>query len=328
MPKLAIYLTHRTVPAWQMTPAQAARLERELPGTTVALCPDQAAFLGALPTAEVAIVWHFRPEWLALAPRLRLLATPAAGRDYFQPPSRPGLELSYGSFHGQLIGETVLGMLLAATRGILASQARQLAGDPWPRAAVGATMRPLRRSHLTILGFGAIGQWVGRLAKPFGVRITGVRRSAAAPPSWFEPGDRLLSAAQLDAVLPETDHLLLALPGDTESDHLLDERRLRLLPPSAWVYNVGRGNAIDEAALAAALATGRLAGACLDVFAEEPLPATSPLRQAPNLLVMPHAAAISPNYFDLFIDEFVDRHRIQFSHRFGGRANFSRNSRV
>lgn len=307
--KLAVWLTHGSVPCWQLTAAQAARLARDLPGVTVTACADEAAFLAALPAADIAIVWHFNAEWLALAPRLRWLATPAAGRDYFQVPANAGVSVTYGSFHGELMAETVLGMMLGATRGIFQGQRRQLAGEPWPRAALATSMRPLRGSHVLILGFGAIGQWVGRLAKPFGVRVTGVRRSQMPRPAWFESGDALATPAELDTLLPTIDHLVLTLPGDTGAAGLIDDRRLRLLPARAWVYNVGRGQVLNETALAAALCEYRLAGACLDVFAEEPLPPESPLRRAPNVLLLPHASAIAPNYLDLFLDEFIARYR-------------------
>ena len=310
--RIAVWLTHRSVPCWRLTPEQAARLERELPGVTVALCADEAAFLAALPTAEVAVVWRFDAAWLARAPHLRWLATPAAGRDYFQLPATAGVTVSYGHFHGELMAETVLGMMLAGTRGLLEAQRRQLHGEAWPRAALGERIRSLRGSHLVILGFGAIGQWVGRLAKPFGVRVTGVRRSAMLRPEWFATGDQVVTPEQLDALLPGTEHLVLTLPGDTGTDHLLDDRRLRRLPSHAWVYNVGRGNALDEAALATALREGRLAGAALDVFQEEPLPAESPLRQVPNLLLMPHVAAVAPHYLDRFLDEFIADYRRRF----------------
>lgn len=302
---LAIWLTHKTVPCWHLTPAQAARLQQALPGVAVTVCADEAAFLAALPLAEAAVVWHFNAGWLSLAPRLRWIATPAAGRDYFQIPAAANVTVTYGHFHGELMAETVLGMLLATSRGILDAQRRQLAGEAWPRAELGAIVRPLRGSHVVILGFGAIGQWVGRLAKPFGVRLTGVRRSPMPRPPWFEPADAVTTVEHLDALLPAADHLVLTLPGDTGTGKILDERRLRLLPPHAWLYNVGRGNALDEAALAAALGEQRLAGACLDVFVQEPLPADSPLRRAPNLLLLPHVSAVGANYLDLYLAEFI-----------------------
>jgi phosphoglycerate dehydrogenase-like enzyme len=109
----------------------------------------------------------------------------------------------------------------------------------------------------------------------------------------------------LDGALPEADHLVLALPGTTGTDNVLDARRIGLLPSHATVTNVGRGNAIDEAALAEALGEERIAAAMLDVYETEPLPETSPLRTLDNVLLMPHASAVSRNYLDCWLDEFI-----------------------
>ncbi len=302
--EIAVWLTHEQVPGWHFSAANAARLRAALPATRVQVYPDVSAFLAGLATAEAALVWRFEQAWLAEAPRLQWLATPAAGRDYFQLDPPPGLRLTYGTFHGELMAETVLGWLLGWSRGLFAAQTWQ-AAELWPRARLAGIMRPLRGARLTILGFGHIGEWVGRLAKPLGVILTGVRRRPGPQPDYFTAADRVLTIERLDEVLAETDFLVLALPGETGTDRLLDARRLDLLPRSAVVCNIGRGNAIDETALAAALRAGRLAGACLDVFAREPLPADSPLRGLPNALLLPHASAIAPNYLDLFVDEFV-----------------------
>ena len=117
---------------------------------------------------------------------------------------------------------------------------------------------------------------------------------------------------RLDALLPTADHLILALPATPETDGLVDAARLARLPLRAAVYNVGRGNVLDESALARALVRGRLRAACLDVFRQEPLPANSPLRTAPNILLMPHASAIAPEYLDLFLDEFIPLFRARY----------------
>ncbi len=310
---LAVWLTHPVVPCWTLDARQIRRLKAELPQARVVVCRDEAAFQRALPQMQVAMVWRFRPEWLPQAPRLEWIATPSAGRDYFQA-ARPGLELTYGSFHGRIMGETAAAMVLAVNRGLLANREAQAKGNLWPRDVLGGVMRTLAGTHAVIVGFGNIGRWVGHYLKPFGVRITGVRRHprAAPRPGYFEPGDRIAGMARLDALLPTADHLILVLPGTPETDGLMDAARLARLPPHAAVYNLGRGNVIDEAALARALARGRLRAAALDVFREEPLPAGSPLRTAPNTLLLPHASAISPEYLDLYLDEFIPLFREKF----------------
>ncbi len=312
---VAVWLPSRVVDCWRLTEAQLQRLRRALPQAEVVYCEDQAAFLKVLPQAQVGIVRRFQQAWLKQAPHLEWLATPAAGRDYFEV-ERKGLKLTYGSFHGRLMGQTVAAMVLAENRGISDAIRAAHAGDEWPLALMNATMRSLEGSHAVIVGFGNIGRWIGRYLKPFGVRITGVRRHprAAARPEWFETGDRVAGVGQLERLLPATDHLILVLPSTPESDNLLSAGRLALLPSTAVVYNVGRGNAVDEAALARALRRGALRGAYLDVFKREPLPAGSPLRQAPRAVLMPHSSSIAASYLDLFLDEFIP----QFKQHYDG----------
>ena len=303
-PHITVWLTNPEIGCFAFSDANRAHLEQRLPHAIVAVCRDEAELTAALPQTDIALVWRFRQEWFPLSPRLRWIATPAAGRDYFhvQPPAE--VRLTYGTFHGELMGETVLAMMLGTLRGVVATAAAR-ATDAWPRVPLSRQMRTLRGAHLVILGFGHIGNWVGRLAKPFGVRITGIRRTAGQPPDYFGAADRVVSAGELDRVLPEAEHLVLCLPRSDETDNILDARRIALLAPHAVVYNIGRGNAVDETALARALREGRLAAACLDVYQTEPLPADSPLRDCPNALLMPHASAFAPNYLDSFLDEFV-----------------------
>jgi phosphoglycerate dehydrogenase-like enzyme len=305
-----VHVTHPEVPGWAFSERHAQRLAQALPGMTCHLCTDRESFHALLPEAQVAFVWSFHQDEFALAPRLRVLATPAAGRDYFRVSPPEGVTLLYGRFHGRIMGETALGMLLGMSRGLLPA-VTTYAADPWPRVRLAQSLRPLRGTHAVILGFGHIGRWIGDMLRPFAVRITGVRRrepSAERLPG-FGPEDRVVSVSRLDSILPQADHLVLTLPADASTDSLLDARRLALLPAHATLINLGRGNALDETALIAALRNGRLAGACLDVFAREPLPASSPLRSCPNLWLFPHSSAISPDYLDLFVDDFADQFR-------------------
>ena len=113
----------------------------------------------------------------------------------------------------------------------------------------------------------------------------------------------------LDQVLKQCDHIVLALPSTASTRHLIGRPELARMKPTACLYNVGRGACVDTAALTQALASGQIAGAGLDVFEEEPLPAGSPLRRMPNVLVMPHASAIAPQYLDIAAEEFAENLR-------------------
>ena len=304
---IAVNLRHPQVAYWTLEERQLAPLHRAFPEAIVTLCGSTSEFEACLPQADVCMVWNFRQEWFGLAPHLSVVSTPSAGRDYFTVTPPEGVRMLYGGFHGRIIGETVCGMLLGMCRGILPAVTRY-ADAAWPRAELHTSQHSLFGSKVTILGFGRIGQTIGRLLKGFGVRIRGMRRDMSAPrPAWFSVDDTVFPPEQLDAFLADTDHLILALPRTDETENLLDTRRLALLPPHATLVNIGRGNAIDEAALCRALESGALAGAFLDVFREEPLPEESPLRRCPNLWRLPHASAIAPDYLDLYVSELTER---------------------
>jgi phosphoglycerate dehydrogenase-like enzyme len=304
---VVVYLRHPTVDAWCYTEQNRARFMARHPRARLKVCAGEEEFKSALGQAEVAVVWNFKQEWFELAPRLKYLATPAAGRDYLQVRVPERVRVRHGSFHGEIMAETVLGFMLGHCRGLF--QAARSQQEVWPRRDLSAGMRPLRGSHLVVLGFGNIGRWVGRLAKPFGVRVTGIRRRVQPgdeKESWMEAEDRVLPMSELDAVLPEADHLVLVLPGGAETNQVMDARRLALLPAKAVVYNVGRGNALDEEALVQSLDAGRLQAAYLDVFSHEPLPPDSVLLKCPKVFRLPHLSAVAPNYLDLFMLELWD----------------------
>jgi len=130
------------------------------------------------------------------------------------------------------------------------------------------------------------------------------RGRPAAPPF-----DRVVAVDALGDVLKASDHIVLALPSTAATHHLIGKPELAQMKPTAYFHNVGRGACVDEAALTQALAAEAIAGAGLDVFEEEPLPAQSPLRAMPNVLVMPHASAIAPRYLDLAAEEFAENLR-------------------
>jgi phosphoglycerate dehydrogenase-like enzyme len=302
---IVVFQEH-AIPCFSIRSRHVARLRKAYPGAKVVWCRTKTSFQRALPTAQIALTWEFRQEWFAIAPRLRRIATPAAGRDFFPITPPPHVRVRHGTFHGAIMAETVVALLLAVNRGVVEAYRRQLAGELWPRAALNE-IRLLNGTHAVIVGFGHVGEVIGRLLKVFGVRVTGIRRSLPPrPPAWFTPGDALLPLHRLDSVLPTADHLILVLPSDTGTDKVFDAKRLARLPRRAVVYNVGRGNCIDEAALASALKRGALSGACLDVFAEEPLRAGSPLSENfPGLVRLPHASAFDASYMDRFLDEVI-----------------------
>ena len=143
-----------------------------------------------------------------------------------------------------------------------------------------------------ILGLGAIGQSVARLCAGLGMRVIGTRRSGAPVPGV----ERVFAPHETDQVLGQSDYVVVLLPLTDETRGLLDAGCLAALPRRSVLINLARGGVVDEDALAAALESGALRGAALDVFLREPLPGQSPLWQAPNTILSPHISGWFPGY--------------------------------
>ena len=154
-----------------------------------------------------------------------------------------------------------------------------------------------------IVGLGAIGQEVARLGVAFGMPVTGLRRR---PELGGPAGVTVWGPERIDDLLAASDAVVLSAPLTADTETLLDQRRLALLPRGAHLVNIARGALLDEAALVAALASGALGGASLDVFGVEPLPPDSPLWGAPNLIVTPHTSGFRAGHWDEVIDVFID----------------------
>ena len=285
-------------------------------GGRVVHARSEEAFLKALPRATHAIVWHFKEEWFARAPRLKVLATPAAGREFLPKAGPNGVKVHFGAFHGPIISETVLAFMLAWSRGFFRK------GPLWRRAELSEHCGDLEGTNAVIAGFGRIGRAIASRLEPFGVECHGITRHGIFTLKNFHERRsttdvRQKSSATLrlcdsalkipSPLLRHADWFILALPSDTGTDDFLDEKAIGMLSKRCVVINVGRGNAVDEEALLAALREGRLAGAYLDVFKQEPTalnPKVGPngkglaaLKSAPpNLVRMPHSSAFSPRY--------------------------------
>jgi len=239
------------------------------------------------------------------APALRWLQVLNAGVDHpvFQRFVERGVRLTTASGSAaEPIAQTALAGMLLLARGFprwLDAQ-RRGAWEPHPPAAI---PRDLRGQTLLVFGLGAIGTELARLARALGLRVIGVRRG---PAKGDEPVDELHPPARLRELLPRADWLAIACPLSDETRGAIDAAGLALLPRGAHVLNVARGGIVDEPALVAALRDGRLAGAYLDVFATEPLPADSPLWSLPNVVATPHNSAASRGNEDRQLEIFLD----------------------
>lgn len=189
--------------------------------------------------------------------------------------------------------------------------AKDRLADLTPRAIAGATVG--------IVGYGRIGREISRLAAPFGLRVLGVRRTderlaAGSSAEKFDTGRAggvdhaagVVPLERLDEVLTQSDFLVVVVPLTDLTRGMIGPEQLDRLPEGAYVINIARGGIVDESALRERLRSGRLAGAALDVFDDEPLPASSPWWDEPGVLVTPHVAGLAPHYHSQTLDLVVE----------------------
>ena len=251
--------------------------------------------------AGVLVVWGNPPAQMRDAARrltgLRWVQTLAAGPDAVLAAGfADDVVITSGvGLHDLTVAEHALALTLAAARR-LDLLARAQVGHRWAVELGGNqpvrdkdNFRTLREAHVVIWGFGGIAATLAPHLTALGARVTGVARGAGV-----RHGFPVVTAADLPAVLPTADVLIDILPATAATERLVDAAVLALLPARAWLINVGRGSTVDEEALLAALRSGRLAGAALDVFETEPLPPSSPLWDEPNVIISPHAAGGRP----------------------------------
>jgi phosphoglycerate dehydrogenase-like enzyme len=255
--------------------------------------------------AEVYFGYGMSPRLLEAAPRLRWVQSAAAGVRRLLFPGmreRDVLLTNAAGIHAEPMGEYVLAGVMYFLRGLDVALARQREArwdkDPWSEPTQSdrpAMVREVVECRVLVLGAGGIGRAVGRRFAMLGAHCVGVRRRPElGVPDGFAG---VVGPDGLDAELGRADVVVVAAPSTAATERVLDRRRLALLPPGAIVVNVARGALLDEGALAEALAAGRLRGALLDVFDDEPLPADSPLWRLPNVLLTPHVSGVSPALF-------------------------------
>ena len=190
-----------------------------------------------------------------------------------------------------------LAMMLALSRRLPDAVAEQRGAREWKYFENRAASRLLNGQTVLLLSYGAIARRLVELLAPFGMKIYCLRRR-----TYSEAGVHVIAEEKLSAVLPLADHVVNILPENEETLGYVNARRLALVKPGAYFYNLGRGPTVDEGALIRALESGRLGGAYLDVFATEPLPPSSALWTAPNCWLTPHTAGGRNDQDDAWTD--------------------------
>jgi (S)-sulfolactate dehydrogenase len=259
------------------------------------LVDDRAGLLARVATADALIVRNrtrVDRELLAAAPRLRAVGRLGVGLDNIDVAGCEAAKVAVFPATGANslpVAEYVLATAMVLLRGAYLSSAEVAAGQ-WPRPRM-SQGRETAGKTLGLVGFGGIGQLTAKLAQGLGMRALASDPLLSADSAiWADTG---AGRRELDALLGEVDVLSLHVPLTSATRGLIDAARLARMKPDAVLINTARGGVVDEAALAAALRAGRLGGAALDVFDDEPLAAGSPLAGVPNLILTPHIGGVT-----------------------------------
>jgi phosphoglycerate dehydrogenase-like enzyme len=304
--KLLIFV-HHPFDQWNAPAWFPKRLQQEFPQVKVVNLPDYKRVDEEIVDAEIVMAWSIRPQQIAAAKRLRWIHSPAAAVNQLMFPELIDSEISLTNareVHGPVVAEHVIALIFALAKKIPDSVrlqdkhvwGQQILWDERPR------IREVAGATLGLVGLGSIGRAGVKSAKALGMRVIAVREH---PEKGSEGADGVFGPAQVDEIFRQSDYIVLAAPVTGNTNEIVNGERLALMKPDACLINVGRGQLVDETALALALRERKIGGAALDVFPKEPLAASSPLWAVPNLLITPHTAALT--------DRLWERHYALFS---------------
>lgn len=301
------------VSSFVFTPESTARLKEAANGEIIYV-KDKTELLAALRDADVYCGGTILDNMREIAPRLRWVQYPAAGIDRLR--NHPILQPESGivfttarGVHINQIGEYVLCSMLMFNRS-WPQMVHLQTQHTWPDRQVAATLREreLTGKTIGIVGFGHIGHRVAQLARAFGMRVLATR-SSIQEGEQDPDADKLYTLARLHELLGESDYVVVATPLTSATEKMIGEAELRAMRPQAYLVNIARGGVIDEEALFRALKENWIAGAGLDVYAQEPLPAESPFYNLPNVIMTPHIAGGSEHVDERLADLFAENLR-------------------
>ena len=302
-----VAVRHR-VDAWTIPPSHVDQLRTRFPHITFLHSTTRDADVELVADADVAFALALSGEAVARATRLRWLHCSGHAVGHFPLADLAARGITVTNSRGVQsvpIAEHVMACLLALARK-LPETLRDQQQRAWrPNALTGeASPWLLAGRTIGIIGTGTIGEAIAARAKAFRMRVMGMRRNPShGVPAGF---DEVLGPADRNRMLAAADIVVIAAPFTTETQRLMDASAIEMMKPDAIIINIARGQLIDEVALAAALESGRLGGAALDVFANEPLPPDSPFWSLPNVIVTPHNSGFRTGHFDAVVDLFSE----------------------
>ncbi len=271
-----------------LTQEEFQSIQAQAKGVQLVKVQTEGQALQEIEDAE-AFYGNLTPEMFSHAKKLEWVQAPVAGLEHFIFPALAESEVvltNMAGIYSDVISDHALAYILMFARGFHLYRFNQME-RLWEK---GAPVCHLATSTLGVVGLGGIGAEVARKGKALGMEVWGIEARNIETP---EGVDVLLQPDDLDLVLAKSDFLVLCVPHTPETVGLISRRELALMPKRAYLINIGRGVLLSLEALVEALETGEIAGAGLDVFETEPLPATHPLWQMRNVIITPHSAATS-----------------------------------
>jgi phosphoglycerate dehydrogenase-like enzyme len=296
-------------PAWVLPRRFVDRLRADFPRHTFLDVWDRETLRQRLPEADVAFTPFVDRDVFASAARLRWVQSPAVGVGSLMFPELLASAVVLTSARGiraRSIAEHVLGVTIALARRLPAALRAQ-AAHRWAQDELETDARTLHGQRLGIVGLGAIGVEVVKIAAPFGFRISAIRRRAGAPRP--EGVEEVWTPERLPDLLAQSDVVVLAAPHTPETKRLIGRAQIDQMKRGALLVNVARGKLVDDEAVIEGLRDGRLGGAALDVFSQEPLEPSSPYWDLPNVIVTPHTSGAMTDYWTPLVALFSENLR-------------------
>lgn len=293
--KINVLVTNR------LNERQIAILKSIDPGIYVTTC-ELREIQQYIADTDILVTWGWMDisPYFDNAPKLRWIQALSAGVEKLVFPALVNssvLLTSARGIHGIPASEHVLAMMLSYTRGLhltIRNQEKKI----WQRVPNDEA----NEKTIGIVGLGSIGRNIAKKCKALNMRVVAIKQTMSE--ELFI--DLLLGPEELDRLLAMSDFVVLAVPLTPATHHMINAERLQIMKKNAFLINIARGQVIDEAALLEALREGRIGGAGLDVFDNEPLPADHPLWSFDNVIITPHCAALSPYYLDRAVALIAD----------------------